>query len=558
MNGWIFSEYIDCTLLNIKDSVVERIGNAFLLHMKKVKFQNDSITNLDGKFLEGYITNKSELLNQFKYQQWSDLYSRIVLEEEFPTMLRGGFCGITLEGKRKEFFSDHIGSKALFYFYQNSQLIVSTNLLWIAQLLKKSNMSYSLDEQAIKCMLTYGFMIDDTTFIKEVKRVMPGQKVIVDGNNITIQQYYAPQINQIENISEEEAIEMIDKAFRQAVQREFEKDVEYGYSHLVDLSGGLDSRMVSWVAHELGYTNQTNWSYCKSEYLDYKIASHIAKDLKHEFYFKQLDDCQWLYDIDDILQKSNGEAMYSGITGGKAFLENLSKEKYGIEHTGMLGDVIVSSFAVSKDAAYGRPKFGRNQYSNMLQYDFSNIDFCIYGNQEICDLYTRGFLGAMSSYAIRQQYFEVSSPFLDVDFMNTCFCIPMEFRCKHNIYLKWIKECYPNALNYGWEKWAGVLPKRKLALWRDIVFAYRKIKRLCRRAVGLKINDNMNPIEYWYSSEKSIQDYFDLYYSTNVNNSYINNEIRKDIHKMFTEGSANEKTQVLTVLGMLKLLFSEE
>lgn len=116
--------------------------------------------------------------------------------------------------------------------------------------------------------------------------------------NADIIQYYCPTITHPQNMTEDEAVYMIDKAFRKAVKREFDKDREYGYEHLVDLSGGLDSRMVAWVAHEMGYTKQTNYTYCKAKYLDFKISSRIASDLQHEYYFKQLDDFQWIYEID--------------------------------------------------------------------------------------------------------------------------------------------------------------------------------------------------------------------------------------------------------------------
>lgn len=42
-------------------------------------------------------------------------------------------------------------------------------------------------------------------------------------------------------------IDMLDEKFRAVVKLEFDKDIEYGYKYLVDLSGGLDSRMTSWV-----------------------------------------------------------------------------------------------------------------------------------------------------------------------------------------------------------------------------------------------------------------------------------------------------------------------
>ena len=431
-------------------------------------------------------------------------------------------------------------------------MIVSSRLLWIVEILKENRVSYHFNELAAEYMLTYGYMIDESTFIKEVKRLLPGNKLTVNEEGIELIQYYVPMFKIEEGLSIDEAIDRIDRSFRKAVQREFIKDQEYGYQHLVDLSGGLDSRMVTWVAHDLGYVRQTNFSYCKADYLDFKIASNIAKDLKHEFYFKQLDDFNWIYSIDDILRLNNGAALYCGITGGASFLSSFNQDKYGIEHTGMLGDVIISCFSSDEKHAMERPKFGKNQYSEILRFKFDEDMLDRYANQEMFDLYTRGFLGAMSTYPIRQNYFEVSSPFLDVDFMETCFSIPIKYRANHLVYLKWIEKYYKKASNYGWEKWAGVCPKEKMRLWRNGIFAVRKVKRSFRQLFGMKISDSMNPVDYWYSKDEKAQKFFIEYFRENINNICFSDSIKQDMNKMFEAGTVSEKAQVLTVLGIAK------
>lgn len=59
--------------------------------------------------------------------------------------------------------------------------------------------------------------------------------------------------------------------FSNTVRLEFEKDVEYGYKHIVTLSGGLDSCITALLAHKLGYVNQLNFTFSQSDYLDEKI-----------------------------------------------------------------------------------------------------------------------------------------------------------------------------------------------------------------------------------------------------------------------------------------------
>ena len=553
MNGWLFGCNLDCSILEVNSGKIEKFQNGMLYINGKNKFEKDCIKHKKGILLEGYITNKFELQNEHHVDTWEEAYDLELKREDFPKRLRGSFCGLNFSNDNQMVFSDHIGSKALFFYYVNDILVISTKLKWIVQVLQHNRIKYTFNETAAQYMLTYGFMLDDSSFISEIKRVLPGNKLVFHDKKICEMSYYIPTIRKTIEMSENEAIQLIDKTFKTAVKREFEKDKEYGYAHLVDLSGGLDSRMVTWVAHELGYIDQTNISYCKTGYLDYHIAAKIAKDLKHKFYFKQLDDFQWIKSIEEILVLGNGEALYSGITGGNEFFQDLNCKKYGIEHTGMLGDVVIACFAKDKNSAYSTPQYGIQQYSTRLHFSFSNTILDKYENQEIFNLYIRGFMGAMSTYAIRQNYFEVSSPFLDVDFLNTCLSLPIKYRINHNIYLKWIKKYYHDAANYGWEKWAGVCPKKEFELLRDCTYAFRKFKRTCRKIVGLDIKDNMNPLDYWYDND--IKSFFDDFYNKCIGIECFGKSLREDINKLFMQGNVDEKTQALTVLGMAKLYF---
>ena len=124
--------------------------------------------------------------------------------------------------------------------------------------------------------------------------------VFRDGSVEMINYYKLPKSKLEGNVDEDQIIEMLDIKFREAIRLQFEKDREYSYKHLVTLSGGLDSRMTSWVAHQMGYVDQLNLTFSQSDYLDETIAKKIAADLKHEWIFKALDNGTFLKDIDEI------------------------------------------------------------------------------------------------------------------------------------------------------------------------------------------------------------------------------------------------------------------
>lgn len=560
MYGWIMGK-------NVKPAYEadwegqERRGYRFAAHLLR-KFPGDIVdaeSEQQDCFLDGYVGNRNELIQKYGAESWGETFSRLCMTEEPFAELRGSFGGFLLSRicgtDEITLYTDQMGSKAVYYYQDGERFIAASGLESIAWTLRENRIEYHLDETAVRYMLTYGFMIDDTTFIREVKRVLPGQSITWRDGAVKIKTYYLFDNTGTENWTKEEAIERIDASFRQAIRREFEKDREYGYRHLVDLSGGLDSRMVCWVAHELGYTDQLNFTYCRTGYLDHGISEKIAMDFKHEYLFKPLDDAGWLYDIDEMLQRNNGAALYHGITGGKRFLSMLNPEMFGIEHTGMVGDVIPSSFYTDEAVAYAPPSFGKHQYSGRLQYEFDDKILDRYANQEIFALYTRGLLGAASSYIIRQGYFETGSAFLDVDFLDDCLKMPFSYRAGHNIYLDWIKEKYPEAAEYGWEKWGGVKPKKSHIKYRKAVTALRLADHFARGLFGKPEQDNMNPLDYWYGQDQELQKYYQDYFRENIGRVHAGRDLQNDLEKLFREGSVSEKGMVLTVLGAVKNFF---
>lgn len=525
------------------------------------KFPDDQIildTDQEICFLDGYIYNKN-LIQQKMKANWETSFSYYIESdtEECLKNLRGGFCGYHYNKQTQTviIYTDQLSVKALYYYIDGEKWIISNSFAFITEVLKANGCVYTLNETAIQYMLTYGYMLDDSTFIKEIHRLMPGHYAIINRKDVKINQYYIID-NTEERMSEQEAVERIDKAFRTAIQREFDKDLEYGYRHLVDLSGGLDSRMVSWVAHDMGYTNQLNVTYSRAKYKDDIISKDIACYLRHEYIFKVLDDAKWLFDIDEITAKNNGAALYSGITGGDRLLAIIQGGNFGIEHTGMIGDAILSTFYKDKDFNFQTPRFGMHRYSERLSYTFDDKVLKNYTNQEIFAIYSRGILGAQSSYMIRQNYFETASAFTDVDFLNTIFSVPFEYRVKHHIYLKWMLEKYPKSTEFGWEKWGGIKPKESCIFLRKIRTTQRLSKQMVCNLLKIENDDSMNPLDYWYQHDKDIQRFFSKYYTENIDRLSSMECLKKDTADMFWKGNVTEKTMALTVLAMVKKIIS--
>ncbi len=564
MYGWVVAKNIDISFLsglNAKQYFVDEY-NIFVNVMNK--FKEDTVFRFEeGKIclLDGVILNKKELLEEKKEDVWPKLFERLALQGDFPSCLRGCFNGVIYDKDKKVFtvYTNHVGDRPVYYYFHKDKMLISSNYNYMLEILKDNNISLSVNEMAVKCMVTYGYMLEDITFCQEIHRLLPGTKLNIKNNNTDqyeLSQYY--QVNNEEKLSitEDEAIELVDRSFRKAVKREFEKDREYGYKHLVDLSGGLDSRMVSWVANDMGYKDQLNISYCKEGYYDEKISKEIAKYLNHEYMFKYLDDKKFLYDIEEITDKNFCAATYFGITGGNRLLKSLNMNLFGLEHTGQMGDAMLSTFYQSKTENFASPVFGEKTYSSYLKFGFDESILMKYKNKELLAISERGFLGACSSHLIRQNYTEVSSPFIDVDFMNTCLAIPFEIRKNHNLYLKWIEKKYPNALQFVWEKTRVKMTKGWQARSK-IKMTGVKIKHVIEKYVMKKqYTDTMNPFEYWYSQDEKIREFLSAYYEENREYLMkVEENDRSQIQNMFEHSGAIDKMLVLTAIAGVKKVY---
>lgn len=564
------------------------IKNKNLIAEQKLRiFNNDKVIikdnlklyyKLDGKFskdqifceyenylivVDGVILNLSELMKKYNTNNMRMTVIKMYKKngEEFFNELRGPFCGFFYDsGKNKTIcFSNQTGDAPIFSYEDDNTWLVTSDFDYIVSFLKENSINYTFNEIAAKYMLTFGYMIDNSTFIKEIKRITAGKYLINYGNK-SIEKTYHMFKNKRIDVSFDEAIELIDKAFRNAIKRCFEKDLEYGYQyHLVDMSAGLDSRMTNWIAKDMGYSKIFNISYSQLNSDEHKIAGLVSNLLNSELIHKKLDDTAFIYEIDEIIKYNYGLALFCGITGGKQLLESLNYNKFGLEHTGQLGDVIIGSF--SKVLNDEKPNINSYRYSELLSINFENSIVENYDNQELYNLYSRGFLGALSTHIIRRNYTYTVSPFLDVDFLSLCLAIPLKYRVNHKLYWAWIDKKYPNA---------GKIPSTRK---RQNVGLNEKFKSLPGRIVkkiqreSLKIlsklhivkhafsRNDMNPFEYWYDTDSNLRNFISEYYDMNIPKLNDYAETKKYVEEMYFSKNIMDKMMALSVIATVKVYF---
>lgn len=563
--------------------VVNRIESEnFQLERRVVdKFMNDRVFAEAAGYIvviEGIILNNHDLMAKYQSDSWLNcvvtMYERE--GEAFFNAFRGSFSGALYDKKEDKWvvYTCHTGEKQIFYRQIEDDFLLACEMRFMVETMKENDMNPEIDETGCYFSLTHGFCIEDRTLVKDVHKLIAGHYLRIQGGKLEAIQYHRFS-NKPTEMTEEEAVEGIDRLFRQAIKRAFDKDREYGYRHLACLSGGLDSRMTVWVAHEMGYTDQTNIDFSQSYYLDFKISQQIAIDLHHDYFFSPLDHGDFIPRYQFLPQLTYGSGFLLG--HGYSLEQLINYEPFGIFHTGQIGDSVIGTF-FKKNEYNKKIKLGQGAYSRELLGRLSGYQFVEnYENEEIFCLYTRAFTGANQGLLTFQENTEHYSPFTDVDFLEFCYSIPLNLRYAHKVYFDWVLDKYPQAGDYVWEKtkqkihrFENRVPKTMKVLGYEVPHysepGFKKyMKGFALRRLGVIKKDknpktivqkspySMNPVDYWYDTNPSIKEFMETFWTGN-NERIPNQQLHDDMEHLYKDCDVLDKLQCLSVLAAIKLI----
>ena len=528
------------------------------------RFLDDKLFYNDSNYfllMEGVVLNKDKFC---KGESWEHSIIQLYFNEgeNFFRKFRGSFAGVFYDKKNDKFiiFSDHVGSKHIYYYHQNDELYVSTSMEDMYSFLRKNAIKYSLSERASYMLLTYGYMLGNATLCRQINRLTSGNYIVFEKRKFVQKSFFDLPTSYV-HVSEDEAIEKIDDLFRRAIELQFNKDREYGYKHFVALSGGLDSRMTSWVANKMGYENQLNYTFSQTNYLDETIAKTISGDLGHEWIFKALDNGNFLTNIDEVNTITGGNTVFYGVSHGLDMLSHLNFEKLGLLHSGQLGDVIIGSYLKTQNIKHIYRGEGMHSRKLMEELNETFIEFNSYNEHESYIFKQRGLNGILTGNLGAQQFTETISPFCDPDFISYCLSIPIELRLNHNIYVKWILKKYPQSAGYIWENTGEVIKDNRIKI-RGKEVTLKKLYRFVGSNLGFfspRINtkEHMNPFDYWLRTNHNLRKFQDNYFEKNIEFLARNKKLQNHCDLLYKNGNAIEKSQVLTLLSSLKLFFDK-
>lgn len=540
----------------VSDFLVETIETEnYTVKRKSVnKFDRDKCFSENDKLIiatEGIIYNRKELQEKYKAVDLFSLVEAMYLQngERFVEEFNGVFAIVLIDklDQKPILYASHMAYRPLYYYLHEGQLLFSTDIAWMYQNIRNNVGEIELDSDGAYCLLTMGYMVDEKTLVKGVKKVVSGEYVTIS-NGISQRNIWW-DINDFEEkqYNYDELLEKVDNLFCKAVKTCYDLDKDYGYTHFCTLSGGLDSRCVAMVSDELGYKDQKFVTMCQSGNIEGVIASKIASRLHQDHILYDMDNGIYCAEIEKAVLANGGLISFSGFMGISKICDLFYKENYGAIQTGEVGDVVMGgSFVPFKKGKY---KFSDGAFSTRLikriSKEFVETQESKHKNGSNYALVNRGVNGCENGWVAGYAYTESTSVFIDRDLFEFCLTIPARILESSEFYINWMKKYHPLMCEFDWAKTCGK-PSNS--------YLYTKYKRAVKKLQHklLKKQFIMNPYQVWYDNGTWMKKYYDGVYEKDVP-LIKDKQLYEDCKEMYNKGSIHEKMQVLTLLKAIEV-----
>ncbi|WP_418223339.1 asparagine synthase-related protein [Clostridium isatidis] len=544
----------------VKNEIIE--NDKFIIYKNfNGKFEKEKVFKESEDLIiviDGVILNNKELQAEYDAIDNFTLLKKMYLKKgmEFVDDLSGNYYGMIYDKVKDEFyvFTNHLNNKPVYYYFnkEKSIFVASSDLFDLVKALKELGVTANLDELGVYYLLTFGYMISDTTLIENVKKLEPGTILKLKDYKIDKKQYFFIDNEDYLNDSEEEVMHNMNVLLKEAINKAFQKDIENGYKHIAYLSGGLDSRMISIIAKKLGYDNITTITFSENYSRDEKIARKIADDFKLNHIFKSLNNGNFLKDIDLAVKSNFGQNIYSGAAHLVTTNNLINFDNFGFIHNGNLADVMHGDYIEAR--RHTEPNIENWMYSKTLKHRVEHIIPMVkekYRNEEKFAIYNRGINGMYNGSISSLDISETCEPFTNKDLVAYCSRMKPEHKYKENLFIKMIQKYYPEATNYKWQKWNLKPTKfntKFMGTFPGKVF--RVLDTQFQRFTTQ--SNNMNPFDKWYNNNESLRNFINDYLRENIYLLEGYPDIASDCRLLIENGNVFEKTQVMTLLNFIK------
>ena len=285
----------------------------------------------------------------YKFQTNSDteviIYAYIEYGEVCVEYFRGMF-GIAIYDKRHNrllLIRDRLGIKPLYFFKDNSQIIFSSEIKPLLQVIKNRP---AVNLESLDFYMSVGYVPGKDTMFGGIKKLLPGHTLLIENDNLRFNCYWDIEDKSENKIDFKQVIDEFEELVRESVKLRMLSDVPLG----AFLSGGLDSSAIVSMMSEysespvktfsVGYHNDP-----ASNELGYAriIADHFKTE-HHEFYLEPMD----FFNSIDTLINYTEEPIVESAAIALYQLSKLAKEHVTVILSGEGGDEILAGYPLHK------------------------------------------------------------------------------------------------------------------------------------------------------------------------------------------------------------------
>lgn len=457
-------------------------------------------------------------------------------------------------------FSDHLNTRPVYYYSDKDCFMFSSELKHISGYLRGNQKSLTPDYDGIYSMLGFGFLMDDLTYIKEVRNLLYGSFLKFDVRlfNFTINNYFAFEKKIDKKLTRAEIIDKINNLMINNVKKHWNKDKEYNYRHYSALSGGMDAKTQLLLAAELGFSDITTITFGESGSSDHNISLDVAKRNNFEHIYLTLDNGTYLTkNIDEYIKATDGLMPFFSFSHGYNSMKKINHNNYGILHSGQIGDVVFGSFI--------NPKFNIDiniynmSYHGIMPPQIYKTINCLpeimnryrNNNYELFSYEQRQINGTLYGDRAIYNITDTSSIYYDRKLIEFSLSLPDSIKLNEKLLINWLKEKHPTILQYKWSK-CGTKPSSMFKINTGKLL--KGINSRTRRL--LKLNyDSMNPFDLWFMNNPAILKNLDNLFQQNIE-VISNNALQKDFELVYSyrgDRFMRNKFTVITMLLALKM-----
>ena len=276
-------------------------------------------------------TSDSEVLVH-AFEEW---------DEDMLTRLRGMFAFAVYNKDTKALFMarDYFGIKPLHYTMIGDDFCYASE---IKSILEHPGFEKRFNEKALDAYLSYQYCPQPMTFFDGVYCLLPGHFLWYRDGVVETQRYFEPKFKPDNDMTEDEAVDKIEKVFEDSINAHKIADVEVGCF----LSSGVDSSYVSTffegqktftVGFDFGEKyNEITWAQALSEKIG---VEHYAKFISSEEFWAAVPKVQ--YHMDQPLADPSCIALY--------FVAKLAAEHVKVVLSGEGADELFGGYTIYND-----------------------------------------------------------------------------------------------------------------------------------------------------------------------------------------------------------------